>query len=114
MKVAVKEKQKCTRCGKVKSMTSFRRNCRRKCGRDSICKACKDAHEKAVKAASFGPLPEPEGSEAWVKEIWRRAGAIRAEKESRPVRSRGGACKPYGILAERPCRVTFSSGRRRA
>jgi len=71
--------QRCSRCGQVKRATAFRRQSSSRTGRETICKACRKKHDAMVKAMSFGPLPEPEGSEEWVEEIWRRASIIRDE-----------------------------------
>ena len=75
------EKQECTRCGKTKALSSYCRQSQRPNGRDTICKACRKAHDRDVKRKSFGPLPKPEGSQEWLDEVWRRAGIIRAEKQ---------------------------------
>ena len=80
MKTDVEETQECTRCGETKPLSAYRRQSHRPNGRDTICKACRNAHDRDVKKKSFGPLPEPEGSEEWLKEVWRRAAVIRAEK----------------------------------
>ena len=85
------EKQKCTRCGKTKALTAFRRHRTRPNGRDSICKACRKRHDREAKDRSFGPLPERESSKRWLKEVWRRAAAVREENKHEPVRSRGGS-----------------------
>jgi len=73
-------KQTCTKCGQRKAMTAFRRQSANKTRRDTICKACRKKHDAMVKAMSFGPLPEPEGSREWVEEIWRRAEKVRRER----------------------------------
>ena len=74
------ERQQCSRCGKAKPLSAFRRHKTRPNGRDTICRACRARHDRDVKDSSFGPLPEREGSKKWLKEISRRAAAIRAEK----------------------------------
>ena len=73
--------QRCTKCGRLKRLTAYRKQSQLKSGRDTICKACRKKHDAMVKAMSFGPLPEPEGSREWVREIWRRAESIRKNTE---------------------------------
>jgi len=72
------EEQTCTKCGKTKPLSAYRRQSHRPNGRDTICKACRRAHDREVKEKSFGPLPGPEGSQEWLAEIRRRAAIIRA------------------------------------
>jgi hypothetical protein len=64
----------------VKPLTAFRRHAKRTCGYSGICKACRKSEYESSKGY-FGPLPEPEGSEEWVKEVWRRAAVIRKERQ---------------------------------
>ena len=77
---ATRETQRCNRCGKVKPLTAFRRHAKRTCGYSGICKACRKAEYESSKG-SFGPLPEPEGSEEWVAEIRKRARTIREQEQ---------------------------------
>ncbi len=65
----------------MKPLKAFRRHAKRTCGYSGICKACRKAEYESSKDY-FGPLPEPEGSEEWLEEVWRRAAVIRAERES--------------------------------
>jgi hypothetical protein len=74
------EMQPCTRCHTEKPLEAFRRQKQRPNGRDTICRACRSRRDHDAKANSFGPLPQPEGSEEWVAEVWRRAAVIRAER----------------------------------
>lgn len=80
---STQEKQRCTRCHRAKALEAFRRQSQRPNGRDTICKACRNAHDREVKKQSFGPLPKPEGSDEWLKEVWRRAALIRKERQER-------------------------------
>jgi hypothetical protein len=72
--------QQCTRCKETKPLEAFRRHPRRKCGRDSICKACRKARYDKVKEESFGPLPGRAGSNEWLAEVERRARVIATER----------------------------------
>ena len=78
---AAGDKARCTRCARLKPLSAFRRQSHRANGRDTICRACRKARDRAVKAGSFGVLPDPEGSDAWVAEVWRRAEVIRSERQ---------------------------------
>gem|GEM_PF-4434452 len=71
--------QTCSRCGRDQALSDFRRHRRRHNGRDSVCKECRKAADRAARAGSFGPLPGPDGSDGWIEEIWRRAGTIRKQ-----------------------------------
>ena len=73
------ETQQCSKCEEEKPLSAYRRQSHRPNGRDTICRACRKRAYYAAKEKSFGPLPEPEGSEVWTNEIWRRAASIRKE-----------------------------------
>ena len=78
---ATQEKQTCSKCRESLPLGAFRRGSHRSNGRDTICRKCRKAAYHKAKSESFGPLPEPEGSRAWVEEIWRRAKLVKREKE---------------------------------
>jgi len=89
----------CSKCGQEKPLSEFyvyRKNGRQH--REGICKQCRRAQQRrwyrlkkskrARKPATgpyFGPLPGREGSEKWIKEIWRRAAIIRAARPRPPA-----------------------------
>jgi len=114
VRLKCKDNQRCSKCGRAKPLSAYRRQSHRANGRDTICRACRNRHDQEVKEKSFGPLPEPEGSVLWLAEIQRRAAVIRSER--RTVEAAQGACRGaqppwrrYGVMAERQYRVCLTS-----